>query len=123
GPGSKHVLAQMSFRFPRVEEGKLEVLHARLTPTILKSSLAREHIELPAAGYSKLIEARDYERTFGERWAENARSMWHSAASRMLRRPADKVPQRQPDPPSRVPLLEDAHPAARITGRRTRFRA
>ena len=104
---SKNVLAEMRFRFPRVDEGEMQVLHTRVAPTILKSSLVAEHIEMPKQGYAKLVEPRDYQRTFGDKWVESARTMWRSAASKLLsRKPADTLAPVAPPAPSRLQALE-----------------
>ncbi|HEX2022043.1 MAG TPA: hypothetical protein VHH36_04975 [Candidatus Thermoplasmatota archaeon] len=82
---SKHVLAELAFRFPAVEAGDLQLLHARLTPATLRTSLVQRHLELPRMGYGKLVDPTDYQRAYGEEWQETAKTVFGRAASRMLR--------------------------------------
>lgn len=100
GMSGRHVLAQMTFEFPNVDAGELEVLHSRLAPAVLASVVAKEHVEAPRKGLRKLFEARDYENAFGAKWAERASVMFKKATARFVDAPA------APEPP--VPHL--AHP-------------
>lgn len=122
GMQSRHVLAQMSFEFPRVESGDLEVLHARLSPATLASSLAREHIEAPRRGLRKLFEPSDYERAYGSGWVERARSVFAGAAARLVGGPAplaQKVaPQRAP---ARLDEVRLALSSAKVIALRSRW--
>lgn len=103
--GDRHVLAELTFEFPQVDEGELQVKHTRMTPPLLRSSLVTEHLDMPRKGYSKLIEAKDYHRAYGEGWVESARTMWRNAASRLLLRRTVA-----PEPPA--PPLQRAAPSA-----------
>lgn len=81
---SKHALAELSFRFPRVDAGDLRVLHTRLTTSTLKSTLVKRHMELPRDGFAKLLEPKDYQAAYGDEWLEQTRGMFGQAASRMV---------------------------------------
>lgn len=124
--GDRHVLAELAFQFPQVDAGELEVRHTRLSPPVLRSSLVREHVEKPRQGFSKLVEAKDYHAAYGEGWVESARTMWRSAASRLLRRPAVAPPVPPPNPkgpmaPERVAELREALVDAKVLGLKARF--
>lgn len=122
--GDRHVLAELSFEFPLVDSGDLQVRHTRLTPPILRSSLVHEHVEMPRQGYSKLIEAKDYHAAYGEGWVESARLMWRNAASRLLRRPTAETTQvtvRAPPQPGRVEEMREALGHAKVLGLKMRF--
>jgi hypothetical protein len=124
--GDRHVLAELSFEFPQVDAGDLQVRHTRMTPPLLRSSLVQEHVEKPRQGFSKLIEAKDYHAAYGEGWVESARMMWRSAASRLLRRPATTPTPPAPQPktplaPERVADLREALVDARVLGLKARF--
>ena len=80
----RSILAQLDFEFPHADAGDLKVLHTRLAPAALKSSLVREHIELPAQGYAKLVETADYTRAFGDGWLERTQRTFRVAAARVL---------------------------------------
>lgn len=123
GTGDRHVLAELSFQFPRVEEGEMKVLHTRLAPSTLQSSLVREHIEAPRKGFRKLVEARDYVTAYGEGWLDSARTMWRGAASRMLggsRKAATAAPV-PPSPGSRLKEIEAALQHPRVLALAKRF--
>ena len=81
---TRSILAQLEFEFPYADAGELKVLHPRLSPGTLRSSLAREHVELPTRGFAKLIDAPDYERAFGSGWLERTRQTFRLAAARVL---------------------------------------
>lgn len=80
----KHALAELSFRFPRVDVGDLKLVHTRLTHSTLKSTLVKRHIELPRDGFAKLLEPRDYHSAYGDDWLEQTRGMFGKAATRMV---------------------------------------
>lgn len=80
----RSILAQLDFDFPRVDQGDLKVLHTRLAPGTLRSAVVKQHVELPAHGYSKLVEPRDYERAFGNGWVERTREVFRRAAARVF---------------------------------------
>ena len=84
GMAGRHVLAEMSFEFPRVDAGELNVLHARLASPLLASAVAKEHIDAPKRGFRKLFEPRDYERAYGEGWFDKTKAMLSRAAVRVL---------------------------------------
>ena len=124
--GDRHVLAELAFEFPQVDAGDLQVRHTRLTPPVLRSSLVREHVEKPREGFSKLVDAKDYHAAYGDGWVESARTMWRSAASRLLRRPP--TTPTPPAPPSAGPLaparaaeLREALVDAKVLGLKARF--
>lgn len=125
--GDRHVLAELSFRFPQVEDGDLQVRHTRLAPPVLRSSLVREHVEMPRLGFSKLVEAKDYHAAYGEGWVDSARLMWRNAASRLLLRrspvaPAPPTPAlKGPPPPGRVAQVRDVLGDARVLALKARF--
>lgn len=81
---SKHALAELSFRFPRVDVGDLRLVHTRLTHSTLRSTLVRRHMELPRQGFAKLLEPRDYQEAFGDDWLDATRGMFGRAATRMV---------------------------------------
>lgn len=81
---SKHALAELAFKFPRVDVGDLRLVHTRLTTGTLRSSLVRRHLELPRDGFAKLLEPKDYEAAYGEDWLAQTRGMFGSAATRMI---------------------------------------
>jgi hypothetical protein len=82
--GGRHALAELAFRFPKVDTADLRVLHTRLTPATLKSTLVQQHMELPRQGFSKLIDARDYQAAYGDDWVETTRTVFGKAADRVL---------------------------------------
>jgi hypothetical protein len=100
----RHVLAEMSFEFPRVDAGDLSVLHTRLAPATLASAVAKEHVEAPRRGFEKLVEARDYERTYGDGWFDKTRAMLSRAVARLVGGPSP-IPLEAPMP---VPMGEPA---------------
>lgn len=56
-PGPRYLLARAEYEYPLVEEGSLELVHARLTPGPALSLLAREQLDLLARGYEKVLVA------------------------------------------------------------------
>lgn len=88
GMTGRHILAEMDFEFPRVDEASLQVLHTRLAAPLLASAVAKEHIEAPRRGFLKLFEAKDYERTYGDGWVERTRHVFSRAAARFVSSPA-----------------------------------
>lgn len=94
GMTGRHILAEMSFDFPRADEGELRVLHARLATPLLASAIAKEHVEAPRRGFRKLIEPKDYERTYGDGWRDRTTRALRGAAARLVAGPA------APSPPS-----------------------
>lgn len=123
-PGDRQILAELAFEFPRVEMGQLDIVHPRLAPATLRSTLVREHLGLPAKGFRKLVEAKDYAASFGEGWIDSARQMWKGAAARMLSgRPADPLPNAyaRPKRPDRVEEIREALGHAKILALKARF--
>lgn len=121
GMSARHVLAEMTFEFPHIEAGEMNVLHTRLSPATLASAVAREHIEAPRRGLAKLFEAADYARAYGERWIEPTRVMLAGAAARIVGgdTPAP-APLVQHAPPTRLEQIKDglsAPQVARLRGR------
>lgn len=92
---TRHALAELSFRFPRVDTGDLTLVHPRLTSATLRSALAQRHLELPREGYSKLLDAQDYRAAFGDAWQQHARGMFDAAATRMMAPRSPTVPPAQ----------------------------
>lgn len=82
----RHILADLRFEFPRVDAAQVDILHTRLSPALLQSRLAQEHLELPRKGYQKLLEPVQYERAFGTQWREAARATFQKATSILLGR-------------------------------------
>lgn len=80
----RSILAQLDFDFPHVDRGDLKVLHTRLAPGTLRSAVVKQHVELPAHGYAKLVEPKDYERAFGNGWVERTREVFRRAAARVF---------------------------------------
>lgn len=122
GMSGRHVLAEMAFEFPHVDAGELQVVHARLAPAVLASVVAKEHVEAPRKGFRKLFEPKDYERTYGSRWAERASVMFKSATARVV---AGPVPIAEPPPPQGVPdrlaLMQSVLSHSRIEAIRARY--
>lgn len=123
----RHVLAELTFRFPRVEDGDLSILHSRLTPSTLRSSLVQHHLELPKKGFAKLVEAKDYMQAYGSGWVESTRHVWRAAATRVL-----GGPRREKGPllatadqasPGNVGELSQALRAPKVEALRQRFLA
>lgn len=81
---SRHALAELTFRFPRVEAGDLRILHTRLSSATLRSAIVEEHLVLPRRGYTKLLEPADYQRVYGDDWVATTRAVFGQAASRMI---------------------------------------
>lgn len=100
GMSGRHVLAEMKFEFPRIDQGELNVLHARLATPLLASAVAKEHVEAPRRGFRKLFEARDYERAYGEGWFDKTRGMLQRAAVRIV---GGAAPAPQPPMPVHAP--------------------
>lgn len=118
GMSGRHILAEMDFEFPRVDEGSLSVLHARLAAPLLTSAVAKEHVEAPRKGFLKLFEAADYERTFGDGWTERTRQMFSRAAARLIggAQPAAGVRSTVPrhHPPAQLEQMRAALASGRI---------
>ena len=121
GMAGRHVLAQMSFEFPRVDEGALEVLHARLAPPVLASVIAKEHVEAPRKGLRKLVEPRDYERAYGPTWAERAGAMLRRATARVVEGPEIAGAPRPHAAPDKLAAMRAALGTARVEALRARF--
>lgn len=125
GMTGRHVLAQMTFEFPHVDAGELEVLHARLAPSVLASVVAKEHVEAPRKGLQKLFEPRDYERTYGAKWAERASVMFKKATARFIDAPAapePPAPELRPYPvPGELAAMKAALSHSRIEALRARY--
>ncbi|MEA3199027.1 MAG: hypothetical protein QOE90_455 [Thermoplasmata archaeon] len=122
-PGDRQILAELAFEFPRVEIGELDIVHPRLAPATLRSAIVREHLELPQKGFGKLVEAKDYVKSFGDGWIESAKQMWRGAAARMLSgRPQEPLPTYQrPQRPQRVEEIREALGHAKILALKARF--
>ena len=88
GMSGRHILAQVDFAFPRVDEGALQVLHTRLAAPLLQSAVAKAHVEAPRKGFRKLFEPKDYEEAYGDGWVDRARAMFSRAATRLVASPA-----------------------------------
>lgn len=117
GMSGRHVLAEMQFEFPRIDEGELAVLHARLAAPLLASAVAKEHVEAPRKGLKKLFETRDYEQTYGDGWLDRTKAMFHRAAARLVGGPtpiAVPVPLPQHAPPSRLDQMRTALTSPRV---------
>lgn len=97
-PG-RHVLAEMSFQFPHIERGELQVLHSRLAPATLRSTILREHVEAPRRGFAKLVEPADYQRAYGQGWLDKTRAMFRRATASLVAGEAERPrePQKAPD--------------------------
>lgn len=120
---NKHALAELSFRFPRVDVGDLRLVHSRLTNSTLKSTLVRRHVELPREGFAKLLEPKDYQAAFGEDWLDQTRGMFGQAATRMVAG-AHKGPlmQKNGDPaPDVLPEIVRALGTRRVASLKHRF--
>lgn len=120
----RHVLAEMSFEFPRVDAGDLNVLHTRLAPATLASAVAKEHVEAPRKGFAKLIEARDYERTFGDGWFDKTRAMLSRAAARLVGGAAPVVEEAPPKPmgePARLAEMRLALSSPKVEALKNRY--
>lgn len=125
GMSGRHVLAEMRFQFPRIDEGELAVLHARLALPLLASAVAKEHVEAPRKGMKKLFETRDYEQTYGEGWLDRTKAMFHRAATKLIGGPAPiavpaPVPQRHA-PPERLQQMRAALSAERVEALKRKY--
>lgn len=56
--GKRSFLARLDYSYPDVEGGNLQVLHPRLPPSILRSVLAAQHIELDQMHFEKVTDGR-----------------------------------------------------------------
>lgn len=119
----RDILAELEFEFPRVDVGELAIVHPRLAPQTLRSTLVREHVVMPQKGFSKLVEAADYVKSFGDSWLDAAREMWRGAAARMLSpRPTEPLPTYQkPARPDRVQEIQDALGHAKVLTLRAKY--
>lgn len=117
-PG-RHILAEMRFRFPHVDEGEVQVLHTRLAPVTLQSSILREHVEAPRRGFSKLVEPTDYHRAFGAGWLDKTRTMFRRAAAVLVAGPATSPAP--PAAPAQLDEMRRALAAPRILQLKARF--
>ena len=123
GMSGRHVLAEMQFQFPRVDEGELAVLHARLATPLLASAVAKEHVEAPRKGLKKLFETRDYERTYDDGWLERTKAMFHRAAVKLVGGPAPvavPLPTKHA-PPSRLEQMRSALGSERVETLKRRY--
>ena len=123
GAPGRHVLAQVEFDWPDMAGGDLNILHHKLTATTLKSSVVREHIEAPRKGFAKLIEARDYQRTFGDSWRERTKQMLSRAANVFFGTDAPSTP---PEPlpagaPEDLQLMRESLSSPRVMALKARF--
>lgn len=124
GMQARHVLAEMTFQFPHVDAGELNVLHTRLSSATLASTVAREHIEAPRRGLRKLFEPADYERTYGSSWLERTRSVFAGAAARLVGGPAPvaAAPKIVPHkPPNRLEEIKAALSSQKVATLRGRW--
>lgn len=123
GMSGRHVLAEMSFEFPRVDAGELNVLHARLATPLLASAVAREHVEAPRRGFLKLFEPRDYERTYGEGWFDKTKAMLSRAAVRLVggETPAPPPPPAPVAAPVTLDRMRTALASSKVEALKTRF--
>lgn len=124
GVADRHVLAEMTFEFPRVDAGELNVLHSRMAPVVLASAVAKEHVEAPRRGFAKLFEAKDYESTYGEGWFDKTRMMLSRAAARLVGGAspvAEAVPERPVGEPVRLPEMRAALASHKIEALKIRY--
>lgn len=119
-PG-RHVLAELRFRFPHVDQGELEVLHARLTPSTLRSSILREHVEAPRRGFAKLVEPTDYHRAYGAGWLDRTKAMFRRATAALVAGEAERPPPL--GAPARLEEMRNALGAPRVAALRARYLA
>jgi hypothetical protein len=109
------ILASVEIATSRADDAKIEVLHTRLAPATLRASLARQHIELPARGLAKLVDAADYERALGPSWMERARDTFRLATSRLLAPPAKPAPPQPERETTLPPRLQPARLAQALS--------
>lgn len=126
GLEGRHVLAQLSFAFPHVDDGEMSVVHARLAPALLASAVAKEHVEAPRRGFAKLFEPLDYERAYGQGWFEKTKMMLQRASVRLVGGPAPApVPvEARPPPlsaPARLELIRQALASPRIEALKAQY--
>lgn len=120
-PG-RHILAEMRFEFPHIERGELQVLHTRLTPATLRSSILREHVEAPRRGFAKLVEPADYQRAYGQGWLDKTKAMFKRAASVLVAPPpAPAMPLPIPNAPARLEEMRRALTAPRVLSLKRRY--
>lgn len=123
GMSGRHVLAQLEFAFPHVEDGDMSVLHPRLAPALLASVVAREHVEAPRRGFAKLFAPHDYERAYGGGWFEKTKGMLQRASARIVGGPAPIIvePRRPPAPPARLDQIRAALASPRIEALKAQY--
>lgn len=114
GMSGRHILAEMDFEFPRIDEGSLHVLHTRLASPLLQSAVAKEHVEAPRKGFFKLFEPKDYERAYGDGWFERTRAVFGKAAARLVAGPAPMSPMPKHSPSPQLEQMRAALGSDRI---------
>lgn len=121
GMTGRHVLAEMSFRFPDLQAGDLNVLHARLAPPVLASVVAKEHVEAPRKGFLKLFEPQQFEEAYGSSWVEKTRTIFGRAAARLVGGPAPVSKAPVHAPPDRLAMIKTALSDSRVEALRARY--
>lgn len=100
GAGS-WALAALEFAYPRVEEGRLGLVHAALPAPVLRSVLAREHIAARQGGFEKLTQPAEFALAYGPTWRERLLRTFEAVVTRIATwRPpeAEDAPAQAPSP-------------------------
>ncbi|HEX2022683.1 MAG TPA: hypothetical protein VHH36_08210 [Candidatus Thermoplasmatota archaeon] len=66
--GIRFLVAVAEFAFPDSERGALDLAHARLPVTPMRSVLAREHRRFASSGHRKLVRPEDFAAAYGRDW-------------------------------------------------------
>lgn len=81
--GPRWMIARAAYEYPLAEEGRLDVVHARLPGVPATSILAREQMELQRQGYEKVRSPSHLAPVEGARWEPDLRHAHESILRRL----------------------------------------
>ncbi len=93
-------LARMDFRWPDAETGAIRILAKGVPAVLLRSVLAREHMDLQARGHEKLVFTQDFLRAHKQGWKRDTLEAYQT----MLRRISEgRLEKPKPGEPAPLP--------------------
>lgn len=83
GEAPRGFLARLDFRWPDAETGAVRILAKAVPPVLIRSVLAREHLDLQARGSEKLVFTQDFLRAHRQGWKRDTLEAYQTLLRRI----------------------------------------